>query len=283
VRAWWPWLLVLTMATGCGGPAKNTVNLQNQAISCNEAGYNYYRESRFNLAKDQFEQALKYNRLIDRRSGIASNLNNLGVIAREQGDPAAAIAYFQEALAINRERQDPAAISETLNNLGLVYQAQEDLKKAESAYSEALENARQLPPGPLLALSLTHLGDVARALREYMLAINYYHQALMTDDGAKDRRGRAMREERLGRTFYDMHDFDRATMYLKESLQHFRRLQDSNGIAAALKDLTLVALARGDLKEARLNASLLMGIYQARGQTQAAKELEALLHQGRSH
>ena len=272
--------MVLTMASGCGGPAKSTVNLQRQAISFNEAGYNYYRQSRFNLAKDQFEQALNYNRLIDRRSGIASNLNNLGVIAREQGDPKQAVAYFLEALAINRQRQDPAALSETLNNLGSVYQSQGHLKKAEATFAEALENARQLPPGPLLALSLTHLGDVARACREYMLAINYYHQALMADEGTKDRRGRAMREERLGRTFYDLKDYDRATMYLKESLRHFRKLQDTSGIASVLKDLTLVALARGDREEARLNASLLMGIYQARGQEQEAKELEALLQQG---
>ena len=128
-----------------------------------------------------------------------------------------------------------------------------------------------------MALSLTHLGDVARAHKDYMLALNYYHQALMADEAAKDRRGRAMRDERLGRTFLDLKDYDRATQYLKESLQEFRRLQDTNGIAAALKGLTLAALAQGDQKEARLNATLLLGIYQARGQEQAARELEALL------
>ncbi len=60
----------------------------------------------------------------------------------------------------------------------------------------------------------------------------------------------------------------------------FRRLQDTDGIAAALKDLTLVALARGDQKEALLNAALLLGIYRARGQQQAAQELEALMERG---
>jgi len=91
-----------------------------------------------------------------------------------------------------------------------------------------------------------------------------------------------MREERLGRTFLDLKDFDRATLYLKQALEDFRCLQDTDGIAAALKDLTLVALARGDQKEARLNAALLLGIYQARGQEQAAKELEALIQGGGS-
>jgi tetratricopeptide (TPR) repeat protein len=276
----WGWLGVLVLVLGCGGPAKTGVDLRHEAISLKEAGYQYYRQSRFNLAQEKFEQALAYNRFIDRREGIAANLNNLGAIAQQQGDLDQAVRSFQEALAINRELHDPAAICETLNNLGLAYQSQGRLQEARAAYLQALDNARQLPPGPLLALSLTHLGDVARAQKDFMAAINYYHQAIMADVGAKDRRGQAMRQERLGRTFLDLKDYDRAAMYLKEALREFRRLQDTNGIAATLKDLTLLALARGDQEEARLNGDLLLGLYQARGQEQEARELKALLQRG---
>ena len=206
---WWG-LCVIFLVLGCGGPAKTGVDLQRQAIAFNDAGYQYYRQSRFNLAQGKFEKALEYNRLIDRRSGIASNLNNLGVIAQAQGDPEAAVGRFQEALAVNRELHDPAAICETLNNLGLAYQGQGRLKEAEAAYLEALDQARQLPPGPLLALTLTHLGDVARAHKDYMLALNYYQQAVVADTAAKDRRGQALRRERLGRTFLDLKDYGRA-------------------------------------------------------------------------
>ena len=110
-----------------------------------------------------------------------------------------------------------------------------------------------------------------------MLALNYYHQALMADTGAKDPRGQARRQERLGRTFLDLKDYDRAAVYLKEALIEFRRLQDTDGIAATLKGLTLLALARGDRQEADLNGNLLLGLYQTRGQEQEARELEALL------
>ena len=273
---WWG-LCVIFLVLGCGAPAKTGVDLQRQAIAFNDAGYQYYRESRFNLAQGKFEKALEYNRLIDRRSGIASNLNNLGVIAQAQGDQGEAVRRFQEALAVNRELRDPAAICETLNNLGLAYQGQGHLKEADAAYLEALDQARQLPPGPLLALTLTHLGDVARAHKDYMLALNYYQQAVAVDGAAKDRRGQALRRERLGRTFLDLKDYDRAAMYLKEALGEFRRLQDTDGIAAVLKDLTLLALARGDRREAELNGQLLLGIYQARGQEQEIRDLKALL------
>jgi tetratricopeptide (TPR) repeat protein len=273
---WWG-LCVIFLVLGCGGPGKTGVDLQRQAIAFNEAGYQYYRESRFNLAQVKFEKALEYNRLIDRRSGIASNLNNLGVIAQAQGNQSEAVRNFQEALAVNRELKDPGAIGETLNNLGLAYQGQGRLREANAAYLEALDQARQLPPGPLLALTLTHLGDVARAHKDYMLALNYYQQAVVADTAAKDQRGQALRRERLGRTFLDLKDYDRSAIYLKEALVEFRRLQDTDGIATVLKDLTLLALARGDRREAELNGQLLLGIYQARGQEQEVRDLKARL------
>jgi tetratricopeptide (TPR) repeat protein len=187
------------------------------------------------------------------------------------------VRRFQEALAVNRELNDPAAICETLNNLGLAYQGQGRLREANAAYLEALDQTRQLPPGPLLALTLTHLGDMARAHKDYTLALNYYQQAVVVDKAAKDRRGQALRQERLGRTFLDLKDYDRAAVYLKEALEEFRRLQDTDGIAAVLKDLTLLALARGDRREAEFNGQLLLGIYQTRGQEQEIGELKALL------
>jgi tetratricopeptide (TPR) repeat protein len=276
----WRWLWVLVFLLGCGAPAKTGVDLKVEAIAFNDAGYQYYRQSRFDLAQGKFEKALDYNRLIDRREGIAANLNNLGVIAQAQGNPELARRRFQEALAVNRELKDPAAIVETLNNLGLAYQSQGLLQEANAAYLDALDQARLLPPGPLLALTLTHLGDVARVHKDYTLALNYYHQAIMADTGAKDPRGRALRQERLGRTFLDLKDYDRAEGYLKEALTEFRRLQDTDGIAAALKGLTLLALARGDRQEAELNGNLLLGIYQTRGQDQEARELKELLKRG---
>jgi tetratricopeptide (TPR) repeat protein len=280
VRNRWRWLGILVFLLGCGGPAKTGVDLRQEAIAFNDAGYQYYRQSRFNLAQEKFEKALDYNRLIDRREGIAANLNNLGAIAQAQGNLESAVSRFQEALAVNRELHDPAAICETLNNLGQAYQGQGRLREASAAYLEAYDYARLLPPGPLLALTLTHLGDVARVHKDYMRALNYYHQALMADTAAKDRRGQALRQERLGRTFLDLKDYDRAGVYLAEALGEFRRLQDTGGIAAALKGLTLLALARGDQEAARLNGQLLMGIYQARGQEQKVRELEALLQRG---
>jgi tetratricopeptide (TPR) repeat protein len=272
-------VLLCLAGLGCAS-APSQENLQSRAISLNDQGYQYYRQSRFGPAERKFSQALKYNRLIDRRVGIASNLNNLGVIAQEQDNPKQAVDYLEEALEINRELHDPSGLSETLNNLGLVLLSQGLVNEAQTSYLEALENARQLPPGPLLALSLMHLGDVARVRKNYDLALSYYHQAVVVDEGQKDARGRALRWERLGRTFLELKDYERAEFHLQFALKEFRRLEDTDGIADTLKDLTRLALGRRDKSAAALNGQLLLELYQARGQEQEAAKLVELLKTG---
>ena len=47
----WRWLWVLVFLLGCGGPAKTGVDLKKEAVAFNDAGYQYYRQSRFDLAQ----------------------------------------------------------------------------------------------------------------------------------------------------------------------------------------------------------------------------------------
>ncbi len=96
-------------------------------------------------------------------------------------------------------------------------------------------------------------------------------------EARKDILGRAVCRERLGRTFVDLKDYPQAGSYLHQALREFRRLENTNGIADTLKDLTRLALAQGDRQEAALQGNLLLAIYRARGQEQEARKLEALL------
>jgi tetratricopeptide (TPR) repeat protein len=172
---------------------------------------------------------------------------------------------------------EPSGLSETLNNLGLVYLSLGRINEARQVYQEALDQAQSLPPGPLLALSLTHLGDVALACKDFDLALNYYHRAYLVNRSPRDQ---AMNWERTGRLFLEMQNYGRSDYYLQQALAAFRRLQDTNGIADTLKDLTRLALAQGDQAAAALNGRLLLEIYQARGQERQAQQVEELLQAG---
>jgi tetratricopeptide (TPR) repeat protein len=247
-----------------------------EAVAMNDAGYHYYRLGKWDLAEEKFSSALTLNRLIDRREGIAANLNNLGAMAQERGDLDAAEARFQEALTLRRSLGEPAGLCEALNNLGALRQAQGRLKEAEEAYLEALAYAEQFPPGPLLALTLTHLGDVAREGRDFAGALDLYCQAQKLDEAGKDRQGRARRRARLGRTYLAMQNYGEAGLCFREALWEFRALEDTGGIADALDGLTRLALALGDREQAKDYGGRLLKIYEARGQEKEAKNLQSL-------
>jgi len=273
---WCSLLVCCLLGLGCATP-KPGVGLLTDAVNLNDTGYQYYRQGKWNLAVEKFSQALTLNRLIDRREGMAANLNNLGVIALEQGDLKEAGENFEEALMILRSQGDPAGLSETLNNLGALQQAQGRLAEAEKSYQEAMAFARQAPPGPLPALTLTHLGDLARVRGDLAAALNLYEQALKLDEARKDPQGRAVRQERLGRTYLALQNYSTAGAYLLEALREFRRLEDTNGLVDTLDSLTRLSLALDDQPAVRDYGDRLLKIYQARGQEKEVEKFQKLL------
>ncbi|MFZ2088881.1 MAG: tetratricopeptide repeat protein [Desulfobaccales bacterium] len=270
--------LVCCLALGCGGAAKSTLpDLRQEAVKLNDEGYQYYRESKWRQARQKFTEALKMNRLIDHRPGIAANLNNLGAVAQEQGNLAEAEKLYQDALIIQEGLGSAAGICEALNNLGTVAAGQGRWYEAGNLYQQALGYARSLPPGPLLALTLMHQGDVARRQRNFQLALDLYQQALAIDTAGKNREGKPVRWTRLGRVYLDMSDYASSRRYFLMALEEFRRLERTSGIIDALEGMVNLALAQGDRFEAQLHGERLLKIYQVRGQTREAERLEALL------
>src|SRR5438105_4121141 len=67
-----------------------------------------------------YQDSLAIRRELGDRPGIAASLNNLGLVAFEQGDYPAARALYEESLAIRRELGDRRGIALSLGNLGTV-------------------------------------------------------------------------------------------------------------------------------------------------------------------
>jgi tetratricopeptide (TPR) repeat protein len=270
-------MLLCWLAPGCGGKAK-LVDMRQDAISKNEDGYKYYRESKWRQAQAKFDEALKLNRLIDHREGIAANLNNLGAVSQEQGELCEAEKHYRDALLMAEQAGKGRGIGEALNNLGVVYMKEGRWSEAARLFQQALGYARSLPPRcPLLPLTLTHLGDVARHNKDYPLALDLYRQALDLDVKARNNEGKAVRWGRLGRTYLQMGDYASARQYLVKALDEFRCQQRTNGIVNTLDALVTLSLAQGDRTQAQLYAERLVKIYEARKQTREAAQLEALM------
>jgi Tfp pilus assembly protein PilF len=77
-------------------------------------------------------------RELGNQRGLAYSLNNLGDVAREQGDYAAARTWYAESLALVRELGNQRGIAYSLHNLGLVASDLGDFATARTFYAQSL-------------------------------------------------------------------------------------------------------------------------------------------------
>lgn len=114
---------------------------------------------------------------------IATILNNLGIVFREQGDYAKAKAHHEQALGIfeslNQQISSPE-IADSLNKLGNVFYDLGDFDKAKDYFCRSLSmRERHFGRGhATVAASLNNLGCAYDAMGEHQIAANYYEKSL---------------------------------------------------------------------------------------------------------
>ena len=97
---------------------------------------------------------------------IATALQNLGIVARERKDYAAAEAYYARALSI-RERivgPDHPDVAQVLNNLAIIYRAKGDIEKSLQTHLRAL-SIWEHAAGPYQQATLLSVGNIAQDVR----------------------------------------------------------------------------------------------------------------------
>ena len=112
------------------------------------------------------EESLSLAREADDGAIIATALNDLGVVAREQGDFTIAESLYQESLALRRQLGDKCEIARSLNNLGGVAYARDEFTRARKLFAESLELYRQAGDRWGAADALLGLGQSLRRERD---------------------------------------------------------------------------------------------------------------------
>lgn len=105
-----------------------------------------------------------------------SVLNNLGMIASEEGKQDSALSLFEKSYRIQRNAGN-VNYNSTLNNIGIVYQK---LKKYDSAYyycHTVLENARRFNDQEKEAIALSNIGSLHTELHRHDSATYYLNQS----------------------------------------------------------------------------------------------------------
>jgi len=189
----------------------------------------------------RLEAALRLYRELGDARGIASGLQVLGSVAREQGRYARAVELHTESLAVAEAAGDRWAMASAHGYLAFTSWLQRDFGHAHAEAVTALAMFRELGDAEGAAWSLISLGTVARYQGEVERATALLAESRALAESIGFREGIAWCCEQLG--LLAAVDGDPAAItLLRRSLELHGELRDRWRMSSVLEDLAAIAL-----------------------------------------
>ncbi|MCS6808362.1 MAG: tetratricopeptide repeat protein [Bacteroidota bacterium] len=209
-----------------------------------------YRTSDQNRAIEYGLQALGLAEQLQSKRGMASALNNLGIVYRRRGNHPQALDYHLKALKISEEIKDSNDIGKALNRIGLVYQGQGNFAAALEYFqrSRDIYEKIRIPQG--IANAMTNIGEIYSRQGSYSLALEYLVKSQAIHQEIEDLDGVAETSLEIGLVYGKQGNVLLALDYFQKALRTYEQIGNRSGIAQTLSAIGAAHLQRGNLKQA---------------------------------
>jgi tetratricopeptide (TPR) repeat protein len=149
-----------------------------QAAALNELALVAVNQGELGQARQLGEEALNLSRRANDLRGIGIALRNLGMVAREQGDYPRAIALYRESLSLWRRLNDLRWIAIVASSLGITHRYDGSAEAARHMLEESRELFSRLGDRYMLGVVAHNLGHLAYAGGHFDQALAQYLDAL---------------------------------------------------------------------------------------------------------
>ncbi len=226
----------------------------------------YLRAKQYQEARNTYEKTLNFYEQLgseERQKQLwkASTYHNLGYVAQEQREFAAAQDYYLQALAIFIEFGDRYEQADTYHQLGRVAEELREFAAAQDYYLQALAIFIEFGDRFSQARTYHQLGMVAQEQREFAAAQDYYQQALAIKIEFGDHFSQARTYHQLGMVAQEQREFAAAQDYYQQALAIFIEFGDRFSQAGTYYCLGALAAAESNYPEARANLQTALEIY----------------------
>jgi predicted ATPase/DNA-binding XRE family transcriptional regulator len=235
---------------------------------CRGLGGFWVAQGHLNEAQDWLDRLLALAE-VQRSPALAETLHLAGRVAEYRGDYDQAAAFFERSLAVSRELEAPALMARALSGLGDVALHRGALDSAVDQFQDALMCARGAASWSEIAQALLSLGRVADAQGRTAESRQLLEESLAIQRRREDDWGVAYVLNELGQRACRDGQLEQAHTWHQESHLLWRKSGSRMGERAALMNLTLVSLARGDPAQAVSFGQACLGICQEIGDSSA--------------
>jgi len=213
-------------------------------------GASFYLRSDYPKALDYYQQSLTLCEGISDKSGMASNLNNIGVIYLKKGYYPKALDYYLQCLQIKEEIQDKKGIAYALNNIGIIYKLKGDYIKAMEYYRKSLNIQEELSDLRGMVNTLYNIGLIHKNLGDYQEAMLYYRRSLKISEDVQDKSGMAGALNNIGVVYMEQGDYPNAIELFQRSIAIKEEISDSRGMGNTFTNLGLIYYRLEDYERA---------------------------------
>lgn len=215
-------------------------------------GAAHYNLGNERQAMEYYEQALTIYREEKDRIGIASVLNNTGLIRESQGDYSGALKRYNEASEIFTDENREKYLALTITNIGNVYYTLGRYDKALDYLSQALRLHERSGDSSGLSKSYNNIGNIYLSLKDYQTALSYYSKALEINKKLKNLPSLSTSYNNIGLVYQGMEIPDKAIEFNRLALELSRKINDRAGIIYSLVNTGNIYLDQGNTDQAAI-------------------------------
>ena len=209
-----------------------------------------FGKSDYSKAMEYYQKALKINESIGNKSGIGSNLTNIGIIYQNRSDYIKALEYYQNALKMAENLGDKNSISKNLGNIGNIHSYKSDFKQALNYYQKALKIQKELGNKKSIGILLTNIGIVHKNLSNFIPALENFQNSLKIAEEIGDKRSIEICFGNIGELYRIQSNYPKALEYFNKALKIAEELGNKSSIALATENIGIIYSIRDDNNKA---------------------------------
>ncbi|HEY6160424.1 MAG TPA: tetratricopeptide repeat protein [Bacteroidia bacterium] len=215
-------------------PAEDTVKVD----LYNRISHRYKLLSEYENAGKNAQKAKALAEKLGYDAGFGDALINLGTVELDKSNYQEAIGLFEQSIVANKKAGNHEGIATGLQNKGLVLQEIGDLDAALECAMHALEELKNASSSThVLIPVIINIGNIRMKKGDFPGALDYYFKALKEIEKEKNEGDITVIYNNIAGVYQRQNDFENAIVYTEKSLHIREKNHDRKGVSQSYNNL----------------------------------------------
>lgn len=206
----------------------------------------YFIRGELDKGLEFLEKALKLDKDLENKEGIANHFANIGYVYSIRGELDNSLKYFRKSLKLFEVQGRNEEIATIYGNMGIAHLLREELDKAREYFYGALKFFKEQGNKGEIAVQIANIGSFHQKNGELNEALDCYKEALKLFEEQEIKQGIALQYGNIGNVYQIKGEFDVGLDNYKKALKLFEELESKNGIATQFKNIGIAYKIKGE-------------------------------------